>query len=328
MSQHENMPLRVLLYYNFIPVPDPEAVRVEMEEFCLANNLLGRILIAKEGLNGTVSGLKADTDAYMEWIGAHPIFKDTEFKIDAAAEHAFLKLHVRVKQEVVHLGVAELDPTTELDNYVEPEEFLEVLKNGGENVVVLDARSNYEHRVGKFKNALTLDIDNFRELPAALDELEDLKDKTIYTYCTGGIKCEKVSRLMLEKGFKDVYQLHGGIIRYGHEMNGEDFEGSCYVFDQRVVVPVNTVNPEVIGTCGVCEGGTEQMINCANPDCNQHFLICEVCAEKMEGCCSTECMSHPRRRAWDGKGYYLRGVNSKLYAETPDPNYIRLHQDH
>ena len=293
MSQQENMPFRVLLYYNFTPVPDPEAVRLEMEEFCRENNLLGRILIAREGLNGTVSGLAADTDAYMDWIGQHPVFKDTEFKIDPAPAHTFLKLHVRVKNEIVNLGVEDLDPSSKLDNYVEPAEFLEVLKNGGEDVVVLDARSNYEHRVGKFKNALTLDIDNFRELPDALGELGELKDKKIYTYCTVGIKCEKVSRLMIERGFKDVYQLHGGIIRYGHEMQGEDFEGSCYVFDQRVVVPVNTVNPEVVGKCQLCEGETELMINCANTACNQHFLICTTCAEEMEGCCSEEIIPPP-----------------------------------
>lgn len=327
MSQQDNRPFQVLLYYNFTPVPDPHLERDEMEAFCKANNLLGRILIGTEGLNGTVSGLKADTEAYMDWLGKHPVFHTTEFKIDSTTGHTFLKLHVRVKEEIVHLGVEDLDPSSELDNYVEPEEFRRVLREGGEDVVILDARSNYEHRVGKFKNAMTLDIDNFRELPEKLDELEELKDKKIYTYCTGGIKCEKVSRLMLERGFKDVYQLHGGIIRYGHEVGGEDFDGSCYVFDQRVVVPVNTVNPEVIGECQLCQGRTEQMINCANPDCNDHFLICDSCAQEMEGCCSDACKSHPRRRTWDGKGYYLRGVNSKLYVETPDPNYIRLKQE-
>lgn len=327
MSQQENLPYRVLLYYNFTKVPDPEAVREEMEAFCLAHRLLGRILIAEEGMNGTVSGLEQDTQAYMDWLAKHPVFHATEFKIDPVPGHTFLKLHVRVKNEIVHLGVEGLDPSSPLDNYVEPEEFREVLRNGGEDVVILDARSNYEHRVGKFKNALTLDIENFRELPEALEELGDLKDKKIYTYCTGGIKCEKVSRLMLERGFKDVYQLHGGIIRYGHEAGGEDFEGSCYVFDQRVVVPVNEVNPAVVGACDVCDAKTEQMINCANPDCNKHFLICADCAERLEGCCSTTCHSNPRRRTWDGKGYYLRGVNSKLYAEAPDPNYIRWNEN-
>jgi len=323
METSPTHPYEVLLYYNFTPVPDPEAVRLEMEAFCQANGLLGRILIGKEGLNGTVSGLKKDTASYMAWIGGHPIFNDTEFKIDAVPGHTFLKLHVRVKEEIVHLGVSDLDPSSELENYVEPEEFREVLRSNREDVIILDARSNYEHRVGKFRGAVTLDIDNFRELPEKLEELDHLKDKKIYTYCTGGIKCEKVSRLMKEKGFDEVYQLHGGIIRYGHEVGGEDFEGSCYVFDQRVVVPVNTVNPTVVGQCRVCGAETETMINCANPDCNDHFLICGNCAERLEGCCSEGCLERPRRRTFDGRGYYLRGVNSKLYVDNPDPNYIR-----
>lgn len=322
-DQSNLLPFQVLLYYNFTPVPDPEAARKEMEDFCLANNLLGRILIAPEGLNGTVSGTIADTQAYMDWLGQHPIFHATAFKIDPIEDHPFLKLHIRVKEEIVHLGNDGLDTTAPVSNYVEPEEFREVLKNGGEDIVILDARSNYETAVGKFKGAMTLDIDNFRELPDALDELEALRDKKIYTYCTGGIKCEKVTRLMYERGFKDVYQLHGGIIRYGHEVGGEDFEGSCYVFDQRVVVPVNDVNPSVLGKCKICSGPTEVMVNCANPDCNDHFLICESCANAQEGCCSSACMTHPRRRVWDGRGYYLRGVNSKLYSENPDPNYVR-----
>ena len=325
MAMEHDQAYQILLYYNFVPVPDPESVRAEMEQFCLDNNLRGRILIAPEGLNGTVSGRIADTEAYMDWLRAHPVFHATEFKIDPAQHHSFLKLHVRVKQEIVHFGVNELNPSSPLDNYVEPEEFREILQSEDEDIVILDARSNYEHRVGKFKNALTLDIDNFRELPEAIEELEHLKDKKIYTYCTGGIKCEKVSRYMIEQGFENVWQLHGGIIRYGHEADGEDFEGSCYVFDQRVVVPVNTVNPSTIGQCYICEGPTDTMINCANSECNRHFLICPNCAETKEGCCSDPCMENPKRRVYDGKGYYLRGVNSKLYTTNPDPNYVRDH---
>ena len=316
-------PFQVLLYYNFTPVPDPEAEREAMEEFCRKNHLLGRILIAKEGLNGTVSGTRSDIKAYQEYIGRHPVFHATEWKVDDVPSHTFLKLHVRVKKEIVHLGVDELDMAVHIDNYVEPDEFREILKLDDPDVVILDARSKYETEVGKFKNALTLGIDNFRDLPDALDGLNDLKDKKIYTYCTGGIKCEKVSRLMLKKGFKHVYQLHGGIIRYGHEAGGEDFEGSCYVFDQRVVVPVNHVNPDVLGHCRICEAPTEKMVNCANPECNDHFLICGACADELQGCCSEPCLANPRRRAWDGTGYYLRGVNSKLYVSAPEPNYIR-----
>jgi UPF0176 protein len=322
----QGQPYRVLLYYNFVPVPDPQAARDEMEAFCISQGLLGRIFIASEGLNGTVSGTWEATERYMEWLGKNPVFHATEFKIDEVEGHTFLKLHVRVKNEIVHLGLENLDMTVPVSNYVEPAEWLEMMKSNDPDIVILDARSNYEHEVGRFKNALTLDIENFRELPEKLAELEAYKDKKIYTYCTGGIKCEKVSRLMMQEGFQNVYQLHGGIIRYGHEVGGENFDGSCYVFDQRVVVPVNHVNPDTIGHCLICEVETEKYINCASPDCNAHSLICQDCAEKMEGCCSEECRHNPRRRQWDGRGYYLRGLNSKLFVENPDPNYVKRNQ--
>ena len=117
------------------------------------------------------------------------------------------------------------------------------------------------------------------------------KGKKILTYCTGGIKCEKASALLLKEGFEDVYQLHGGIIKYGKEAGGKDFEGKCYVFDNRVTVDVNSVNPEVISTCKNCGKTTSKMINCANPDCNEHFTQCDDCGTELSGCCSTSCMA-------------------------------------
>jgi UPF0176 protein len=311
------LPYQVLLYYRYTPIEDPEAMRQEQFDFCSSNHLLGRILVAKEGINGTVSGLKADTEAYMNYMRRHPVFQGIEFKIDPFAHHTFNKLHVRVKSEIVRLGLGDrdVDPTRETGQYIEPHEFREILRNKPEDVVILDARSRYEFEVGKFPDALTLDIENFRELPQQLEAISHLKDKTIITYCTGGIKCEKASALLMKEGFKNVFQLHGGIVRYGHEAEGENFEGACYVFDQRVVAPVNKVNPKVIGKCALCETPTEQMINCANTQCNKHFLICPSCANHMEGCCSSACLSSETRRVWDGKGYYLRGVNSKNYLQ-------------
>src|SRR5690606_14587851 len=139
------------------------------------------------------------------------------------------------KAEIVHSGLRNpsyIDPTRETGTHLEPEEFLKMKDQ--EDVVVLDVRSNYEHSVGRFKNAVTLDMENFREFPEKIKELEQLKGKKILTYCTGGIKCEKASALLLKEGFEDVYQLHGGIIKYGKEVGGQDFQGDCYVFDNRV----------------------------------------------------------------------------------------------
>ncbi|MDP5140625.1 MAG: hypothetical protein NWP83_09180, partial [Spirosomaceae bacterium] len=153
------------------------------------------------------------------------------------------------------------------------------------------------------------------------------KDKKIITYCTGGIKCEKASAYLIERGFTNVYQLHGGIIKYGIEAGGEDFEGKCYVFDNRLTADVNSVNPSIISKCYVCKKPSERMVNCANPDCNEHLVICETCGDEYEGACSSECKSHPKKRSYDGTGYYAKdtnGYNAELAFKTRK-NTKKLH---
>src|SRR5690606_22742049 len=263
---------QTLLYYCYSPIENAEKFAEDHLEFCKSLGLLGRIIVAEEGLNGTVSGTPEACKAYMEHVHADPRFAKTEFKVDDVEELSFIKMHCRYKEEIVHSGLrnpAEIDPNKQTGKHLEPKDFLAMKDQ--EDVVILDVRSNYEHNVGRFKNAVTLDIENFREFPEKVKELEHLKGKKILTYCTGGIKCEKASALLLKEGFEDVYQLHGGIIKYGKEAAGEDFEGECYVFDNRVRVPVNSVNPTVVSTCKNCGKITSKMINCANPTCNEHF---------------------------------------------------------
>ena len=214
----------VLLYYCYSKIDDPEQFREEHHQMCLDLSLRGRIIVASEGLNGTVSGTKLACEKYMEAVLSDDRFATTEFKVDQIDAPAFEKLHVRVKPEIVHSSLAHVDPTARTGGYVEPEEFRQILKEENEDTVILDVRSNYEHNIGKFKNAVTLDIDNFRDFPDKVAELEKYKDKKVITYCTGGIKCEKASAYLLEQGFENVHQLHGGIIKYGLEAEGEDFE--------------------------------------------------------------------------------------------------------
>jgi UPF0176 protein len=300
---------RILLYYCYSHIEDPEEFREKHHLFCLKNNLRGRIIVASEGLNGTVSGLKADCDRYMAHVLDDPRFAHTEFKIERHHEHAFAKLHVRVKPEIVNAGLPHLHPSDRTGEYVEPEEFRKILRETPEDTVILDVRSDYEHRLGKFKNAVTLDMENFREFPDKVKELEALKDKKVITYCTGGIKCEKASAFLLEQGFENVYQLHGGIIKYGLEADGENFEGACYVFDNRIAANVNSVNPKVISSCHVTGEPTTRMVNCANPHCNVHIPMSEKGGEIYKGCCSEACMQHPDCRPYDGTGYYAKEPN-------------------
>jgi UPF0176 protein len=316
----------ILLYYCYARIEDPEAFREQHHLYCIENNLKGRIIIAHEGINGTISGSREDCQRYMDDLKADPRFAHTDFKVDHNDANAFAKLHVRVKPEIVHSSLSHIDPNQRTGTYVEPAEFKEILKNKTDDVVILDVRSNYEHSLGRFKNAITLDIENFRDFPEKVEELKGLKDKKIVTYCTGGIKCEKASAFLLEQGFENVYQLHGGIIKYGMEeaTQGEDFEGKCYVFDNRVAVEVNKVNPKVVSTCYVCGTHSDRMVNCANAECNRHVPICEKCGWEMEGACSEECKSHSDKRPYDGTGYYQKEMNGYnpyrgLYRKKEEP---------
>ena len=303
------MKYNVLLYYCYSKIDNPEQYREEHHLFCIENNLKGRIIISAEGLNGTVSGAPEDAQKYMDYVLGDERFAHTEFKVEPSDEHAFAKLHVRLKPEIVHSSLHHIDPNERTGKYVEPEEFRDILKEESDDVVIVDVRSNYEHNVGKFKNAVTLDIDNFRDFPDKIEELEQYKNKKVITYCTGGIKCEKASAYLLEQGFDNVYQLHGGIIKYGIEAGGEDFQGKCYVFDNRVVHEVNKVNPTVISKCYVTGDPSDRMVNCANPHCNIHVPMSEKGAEKYKGCCSEECMNHPDARPYDGTGAYAKDMN-------------------
>src|SRR5690606_5870329 len=318
---------QTLLYYCYSPIDNAEQFAADHLEFCKSLGLVGRIIVADEGLNGTVSGTPEACKAYMEAVHADPRFAHTDFKVDDVPEPSFIKMHCRYKPEIVHSGLRdpkEIDPTKQTGIHLEPKEFLEMKDR--EDVVILDVRSNYEHNVGRFKNAVTLDIENFREFPEKIKELEKFKDKKILTYCTGGIKCEKASALLLKEGFEDVYQLHGGIIKYGKVTGGKDFEGKCYVFDNRVTVNINSVNPTVVSKCRNCRKVTTKMINCANPECNEHFTQCDECGWELNGCCSTECMTHPRVREYDGTGYYVKipqPVNTEKISKRKHKKLIK-----
>ena len=294
----------IILYYCYTPIEDPEATREDQLRFCIEKGLRGRVIVASEGINGTLSGLKQDCLEYMEYMRRDARFASIDFKSELHDRHAFEKINVRVKPEIVHSGLPHINPIQKTGVYLEPKDLIRLKER--KDVVLLDVRSRYEHSIGRFRDALTLDIDHFREFPEKVDSLQHLKDKVIVTYCTGGVKCEKASAYLLEKGFSNVYQLHGGIIKYSHETGGEDFEGKCYVFDNRVAVDVNRINPGTAGNCYVCGCNCNRMVNCANPECNRHIPLCEDCAESLLGACSETCLNHPRLRPYDGTGYYAK----------------------
>lgn len=290
---YTRMDYRVLLYYNYTPVEDPEGFAKEHLAFCKELGLKGRILVANEGINGTVSGTVEATNAYMEHMHADERFKDTEFKIDEASEHAFKKMHVRPRNELVALHLDEdedIDPNKLTGKYLEPTEFKEALQD--EDTIVLDARNDYEYDLGHFRGAVRPDIRTFRELPQWIrDNKEKFMDKKVVTYCTGGIRCEKFSGWLLREGVKDVGQLHGGIATYGKDPNtqGEMWDGKMYVFDERISVDINDVDKQVVGRDWFDGTPCERYVNCANPDCNRQILASEENQAKHVGGCSYEC---------------------------------------
>jgi UPF0176 protein len=295
---------RTLLFYKYVRIDDAEKFASDHLAFCVSIGLKGRILIADEGINGTISGTEDQAEKYIEHLHADSRFADLIFKVDEEEKASFAKMHVRYKKEIVHFGVKDVNVWKHSGKYLDPEEWLKMKDDP--DVVMIDFRNEVEWEVGKFKNAVTLPITHFREVPGHIDELSKYKDKKVLAYCTGGIRCEKATAFLIENGFKEVYHLRGGIIEYGKKVGGKDFDGKCYVFDNRITVDVNDVNPTVISVCFNCGKPSSRFINCANDECNNHFIQCEDCGWEMEGCCSTECKQRPDRRKYDGTGFYQK----------------------
>lgn len=291
-------PYRVLLYYMYVPIEDPEEFAREHKAFCNELGLKGRILVANEGINGTVSGPVEQTDRYMEAMKQDPRFAEMVFKIDEADGHAFPKMKVRARPELVTLRLEDdVNPNEITGKYLEPKEFYERLQD--EDTIVLDARNDYEYDLGHFRGAIRPDIENFRDLPNWVRENKELLgDKKIITYCTGGIRCEKFSGWLVKEGFEDVAQLHGGIVTYGKdpEVQGQLWDGQLYVFDDRIGVPVNQKEHVIVGKDYFTGEPCERYVNCANPACNKKILCSEENEHKYMRSCSDECRTHPRNR--------------------------------
>jgi UPF0176 protein len=287
---------RVLLYYNYVHIEDPEDYAAAHLKFCKNLGLKGRILIAHEGINGTVSGTVEQTDKYMEAMHEDPRFEDMVFKIDEHDGHAFKKMHVRPRKELVTLRLEkDINPLKKTGKHLSPKEFYEAMQK--EDTVVIDARNDYEYDLGHFRGAVRPDIETFRELPDWIREnREKFEGKKILTYCTGGIRCEKFSGWMLEEGFEDVSQLHGGIVTYGKdpEVQGELWDGQCYVFDERISVPINQKEHVVVGVDYFDGKPCERYVNCANPECNKQILCSEENEHKYMRGCTHECRVSPR----------------------------------
>lgn len=293
------MNYEVILYYNFHPIADPESFCSDHKEKMKEIGLKGRVYIGTEGINGTLGGTREQIQQYKEFLWSIEGFEDTQFKTDKDDTIPFAKLKCKVRDELVAIHMDGLNPENG-GNYLEPEEWRKVMEND-DDYVMIDVRNNYESKVGHFEGAMTPDVDNFYDFPEWLDEAECEipKNKKVLMYCTGGIRCEKFSVLMKQKGWDDVNQLHGGILRYANEEGGEHFKGKCFVFDDRLVVPVNKDNLQPIARCEITGKPADSYINCANMQCNKLFVCSEEGAQIMDGCCSEECKKSEFKRPFD-----------------------------
>lgn len=265
---------------------------------CKDMNLKGRILLAHEGINGTVSGTVEDTDKYKNYMEKHPLFKGIVFKVDEAEGHAFKKMHVRPRPELVNLSLEDdVDPREVTGEYLSPAEFYEEMQK--EDTVVLDVRNTYEYDVGHFRGAIRPEVETFRDTPEWVRENRELfEGKKVLTYCTGGIRCEKFTGWLKREGFEDVGQLHGGVASYAKdpETKGQLWDGMMYVFDERLTVPINQVEHTVVGRDHYDDTPCERYINCANPECNAQIIASEENQAYHLGGCSLECAEHARNR--------------------------------
>lgn len=282
---------KIILYYKFVPVTDTETVRLWQLALCQQLDLRGRIIISKHGINGTLGGDLKNLKLYTRAMKAHSLFAGTEYKwSDGGAAH-FPKLSVKVRDEIVTFKAPDAVAVDEhgVVNggvHLKPKQLHDLLAEKGEDVVFVDGRNAYEAAIGKFKGAV---VPNTRTTKDFLNELQTeefqkIKNKPIVTYCTGGVRCEILTSLMKQEGFDEVYQLDGGIVKYGEAYGDEGlWEGKLYVFDGRMNVAFSD-DAKDIGDCSHCSSKTSNYINCADMSCNDLILACEGCAQTKSYC--------------------------------------------
>ena len=262
--------------YRFIDLPDRDTMRAPLLEHCLELGLKGTVLLSPNGINFFLAGTQRSIDEYIAYLEKDERFQDIPLHISYSEYQPFKRMLVRLKNEIISLGMDEIRPAERAGQYIEPQEFKKWLDEGKE-VMVLDTRNDYELRVGTFENAIDLDIKSFREFPESTQKLEQDKSTPVVMFCTGGIRCEKASVVMENQGWKNVYQIKGGILGYFKECGGAHWNGDCFVFDKRV-----SITPELEESAHVL------CFECRNPlsveeQKSEDYVIekhCPYCIEK------------------------------------------------
>jgi predicted sulfurtransferase len=279
----------ILLYYKYVDILEPEAIAKWQMNLCTELGLTGRIIIATEGINGTVAGSLEKTQQYINAMEEHPLFDEIDFKTAPGDETYFPRMRVVVKDEIVRMNEDTKKVTTkDGGQHLSPDAVHNLLNNKPDDLVILDTRNDYESRIGFFKDAITPAIKNFREFPEYIDKnLDEFKDKKVLMYCTGGVRCERATAVLQQKGVtKEIYQVEGGIHRYVEKYPDGHFRGSNYVFDGRIT---ERINDDILSNCDICNVPCDFYTNCLNATCNKQYLSCKPCITVTNETCSQEC---------------------------------------
>ena len=237
--------------YRFVDLPDRDDLRQPFRDICSRLNLKGTILLAHEGINFFLAGVAESIDSYIDYIEQDSRFRDITLKKSVTNYQPFNRMNVRLKKEIISIGLDHIKPAEFTGQEITPTDFKQLLDDG-EEILVLDTRNDYECRIGTFQNSMELDIKSFRDFPRAVSEISDeYKDTPVVMFCTGGIRCEKASVVMMDAGFSNVKQLKGGILGYFEEVGGDHWDGDCFVFDQRVAVDPKLQETDV-AQCFAC----------------------------------------------------------------------------
>jgi UPF0176 protein len=289
-------PVHITAFYRFTPIEADKLANVqrELKEFGMAGSMRGLVLVAGEGINGTVCGTAEVITEWKEYIADR--FGEMRWNDSTAEKHVFPRWLVKIKEEIVALKQPDVHPS-DLHKHLSPQEWEEMLKQ--EDVVVLDARNMYETKVGVFKNAIDPKINHFSEFPDFVKKAGIPKDKKVMMYCTGGIRCEKALIEMEKQGYENVFQLKGGILGYLKEMPEQSFEGECFVFDHRVAVDQRLEPSKKYGICPHCGNPAEEVISCT--DCSKQAMMCSGCiGASVPVTCSKDCRNRLEKRLKKG----------------------------
>ncbi|MBX3721379.1 MAG: rhodanese-related sulfurtransferase [Turneriella sp.] len=282
---------QTLSFYRYTRIENPRELRDRLYREWTALGVLGRIYLAHEGINAQLAVPRANLERFKISVESLPGFENLRFNPGVEDNgNSFIKLIIKVKKYIVNDGLGDFTFSAEKEApHLTPAEFNAALAEPG--TLVVDMRNHYESEVGRFENAICPDVPTFREeLPLVADMLSDKKDEKVLIYCTGGIRCEKAGAYLRERGFKNVYQLLGGVINYAHAVKQENlpskFKGKNFVFDERLG---ERITDDILSKCHICGAVSDRQLNCANEGCHVLMVQCEACGERLHNCCSEEC---------------------------------------